>query len=203
MRFPTWSNEESSRTWLAHSARGLAARTGQIDGQDYLEGCTRKATDHFAHRGRSAIFILPADALATEATPLYVGASFSLSYQYFIANRLTIGGSLTGAFNGTVGGRTLFVAPVAFKLGYWWGKQPVEYTVGMDLGASVLRLSGNGMITPFAKLGGGAFAQVSEAWSLGGQVYWWLIPEIHTGTYSSLTRYANSLEVSLGALYHF
>lgn len=175
------------------------------DGQDYFGGLHKKGSQIISLTTGAGVplFILPADALATEATPLYVGASFSLSYQYFIANRLTIGGSLTGAFNGTVGGRTLFVAPVAFKLGYWWGKQPVEYTVGMDLGASVLRLSGNGMITPFAKLGGGAFAQVSEAWSLGGQVYWWLIPEIHTGTYSSLTRYANSLEVSLGALYHF
>lgn len=177
----------------------------QTDSQDYFGGLHKKGSQIISLTTGAGVplFVLPADALATETTPLNVGASFSLSYQYFIANRLTIGGSLTGAFNGTVGGRTLFIAPVALKLGYWWGKQPMEYTVGMDLGACVLRLSGNGVISPFAKLGGGAFTQVSEAWSIGGQAYWWLIPEIHTGTYSSLTRYANSLEISLGALYHF
>jgi hypothetical protein len=176
-----------------------------VDNQNYFGGLHRKGSQIISLTTGAGIplFILPADALATEASPLGVGASFSLGYQYFVANRLTIGGSLTGAFNGTVGGRTLFVAPVAFKLGYWWGTEPMEYTVGLDLGASVLRLSGDGVITPFAKLGGGAFAQISEAWSLGGQVYWWLIPEIHFNPYTDLTRYGNFLEISLGAVYHF
>ena len=175
------------------------------NGDDYFGGLHKKGSQIISLSTGAGVplFILPEDALATEATPLGIGASFSLSYQYFIANRLTLGGSLTGAFNGTVGGRTLFMAPVALKLGYWWGAAPMEYTVGLDLGLNVLRLSGNGMITPFAKLGGGMFVQISQSWSLGGQVYWWLIPEIHTGAYSDLTRYANSLEISLGAVYHF
>ncbi|HWR11568.1 MAG TPA: hypothetical protein VN445_07095 [Rectinemataceae bacterium] len=172
---------------------------------DYFGGLHKKGSQIISLSTGAGIplFILPADALATETSPLGVGASFSLGYQYFIANRLTIGGSLCGAFNSTVGGRTLFVAPVSFKLGYWWGKEPMEYTVSADVGASVLRLSGDGTISPFAKLGGGAYTQISEAWSLGGQVYWWLIPELHFGANSDLTRYANFLEISVGAVYHF
>lgn len=172
---------------------------------EYFGGLHRKGSQIIALNIGMGIplFILPEDPLATESRPLGLGASFSLSYQYFVANRFTIGGSLTGAFSGTVGGRTLFVAPIAFKMGYWWGRKTLEYNVGLDLGMSFLRLSGNGMITPFAKLGGGLFASVSESWSLGGQVYWWFIPEIHTGSYSDLTRYGNFLEISVGALYHF
>ena len=44
---------------------------------------------------------------------------------------------------------------------------------------------------------------MSQAWSLGGQVYWWFVPELHYGTQASLTRYGNFLEISIGALYHF
>lgn len=182
----------------------LFAQDGD-ENQNYFGGLHRKGSQIISLTTGAGIplFILPADALATETTPLGVGASFSLGYQYFVANRLTIGGSLCGAFNTTVGGRTLFVAPVAFRLGYWWGKEPMEYTVGLDVGATVLRLSGEGTISPFAKLGGGVFTQVSEAWSLGGQVFWWLIPELHFGVHSDLTRYANFLEISVGAVYHF
>lgn len=178
---------------------------GGGENQDYFGGLHRKGSQIISLTTGAGVplFILPADALATETTPLGVGASFSLGYQYFVANRFTIGGSLCGAFNTTVGGRTLFVAPVAFRLGYWWGKEPMEYTVGLDVGATVLRLSGDGTISPFAKLGGGVFTQVSEAWSLGGQVFWWLIPELHFGVNSDLTRYANFLEISVGAVYHF
>lgn len=173
--------------------------------QDYFGGLHKKGNQVIALTTGVEIplFILPEDPSPGDPTPLGLGASFSLGYQYFVADRLTIGGSLTGAFNGTVGGRTLFVAPVALKLGYWLGKGSLEGTVGLDLGASVMRLSGNGVITPFAKLGGGAFFALSEAWSLGGQISWWLIPELHFGSYSDLTRYGNFLETSLGVLYHF
>lgn len=175
------------------------------DGTDFFGGMHKKGSQMISLTTGAGVplFILPADAAATEAYPLEVGASFSLAYQYFVANSLSIGGSLTGAFNTTIGGRTLFMAPIAFKLGYWWGSEPMEYTVGMDLGLNIMRLSGDGVITPFAKAGGGVFVQLVQNWSLGGQVYWWLIPELHYGSYTSLDRYANFLEISIGALYHF
>lgn len=148
------------------------------------------------------LFVLPASAGATDPYPLGVGTSFGLSYQYFVADRISVGGSFTGAFNGTVGGRSLFMAPIAFKASYWWGASPMEYSASIDAGAAILRLSGNGMITPFAKAGMGAYYQVNGSWSLGGQAFWWFIPEIHTGSYANLTRYANIAEISAGAIYH-
>lgn len=149
------------------------------------------------------LFILPASADPGEDRPLKVGASFNLSYRYFIADRVTIGGGLTGAFNGTVGGRTLFLAPVTVGAAWWWNSAALEGNAGLDVGMNVMRLSGNGMLTPFAKAGTGLFYRISGGWSLGAQMYGWLIPEIHTGDYSELTRYGTELELSISALYHF
>ena len=182
-----------------------AAKEPQMEGTDYFGGLHKKGSQLISLTTGAEIplFILPADAAATSTYPLGVGASFSLNYEYFVANRLAIGGSLCGAFNTTVGGRTLFMAPIALKLGYWWGSAPMEYTLGVDLGLNIMRLSGNGVITPFAKAGGGAFVQMTQAWSLGGQIYWWFIPELHYGASTGLNRYGNFLEISIGALYHF
>ncbi len=189
---------------LLFLALPLAAQ-GTAPADDYFGGLHKKGSQliSLATGVEVPLFILPADPGATESAPLGVGASFSMSYQYFVANRISIGGALTGAFNGTVGGRTLFVAPISFRSAYWWGTAPMEYNAGIDLGVTVLRLSGNGMITPFAKLGAGIYRLVSEAWSVGGNMAWWLIPEIHTGTNAGLTRYANFLEISIGASYYF
>ncbi|HEY9054284.1 MAG TPA: hypothetical protein VIO60_05640 [Rectinemataceae bacterium] len=190
---------------LAFVLVGFLVSVHAQEQDDLFGGLHRKGSQmiSLSTGGGIPLFILPTDASATEPYPLGVGASFSLSYDYFLANRFALGGSLTGAFNTTVGGRTLFLAPLALRLGYWWGRSPVEFRAGTDLGFCIMRLSGNGVITPFAKAGAGAFVQVSEAWSVGGQTYWWFIPELHTGSYASLNRFANILEISIGALYHF
>lgn len=180
-----------------------AAQDGQAN--DYFGGLHRKGSQliELSTGVQAPLFIIPKDISATESSTLGFGASFSLRYQYFVANSVSVGGTLGGAFNGTIAGRSLFLAPISLHAGYWWGTAPMEYTAGIDLGMNVLRLSGKGMITPFAKLGGGVFRQISEAWSLGGQAYWWLVPEIHTGAYADLTRYGNFMEISFSAVYHF
>ncbi|MEN6476627.1 MAG: hypothetical protein ABFC75_01410 [Rectinema sp.] len=148
------------------------------------------------------LFVLPESAGAIESRPLGLGGSFGLTYQYFVADHIALGGSFSGAFNGTVGGRSLFIAPLSFRTAYWWGKMPMEYFASLDLGGSIMRLSGNGMITPFAKAGGGAFYLINGSWSVGAQAFWWFIPEIHSGSYSALTRYGNIAEISAAAVYH-
>lgn len=184
----------------------LAPSVAQDVTQDtYFGGLHRKGSQliSISAGGGIPLFILPASPTPGDAYPLNLGASLNIGYQYFVANRLSIGGALSGAFNGTVGGRNLFMAPLSFRAGYWFGKGSFEGSLGADLGFAIMRLSGNGVISPFTKAGGAAYFQVSEAWSLGGQVYWWLIPELHYGTESAYTRYGNFLEISLGAVYHF
>jgi hypothetical protein len=90
------------------------------------------------------LFIVPASPTPGDPNPLDIGASLNIGYQYFIGNNFTIGGALSGAYNGTIGGRNLFMAPLSFRTGYWFGKGSIEASVGGDVGFVIMRLSGNG-----------------------------------------------------------
>jgi len=147
------------------------------------------------------IFILP-DTREIVESKLDLGGVFSFSYQYFIARGLAISGTIGGGFNGTIGGRSLFVAPLSFRTAYWWAILPFEFNVGAELGGYLLRLGDYGMIGPFAKVGGGALWRSASSWSLGLQASFWLVPEIHTGSYSDLTRTGGFTEISALAVYH-
>jgi hypothetical protein len=131
-----------------------------------------------------------------------LGGSFSFSYQYFVARGFSVGGNIAGAFNGTIGGNSIFTAPLGATVSYWWTKLPFEFSVLEETGAFLVRYNGTGMIGPFFKGGGGAYWRATPSWSLGLQAYLWFLPEIHYGKYSSLSQYGGFVETSLAAVYH-
>ncbi len=133
---------------------------------------------------------------------LNLGASFSFSYQYFVARGLSIGGNFAGAFNGTIGGSSVFTAPLGFTTSYWWTKLPFEFTVLGEAGGYLTRYLSNGIIGPFLKAGGGAYWRATPSWSLGLQAYLWFVPELHYGDYTDLDRLAGFVETSIAAVYH-
>jgi len=147
------------------------------------------------------LFILP-DTRAVIEPKLDLGGSFSFSYQYFIYRGIAIGGTIGGAFNSSIGDQSLFVAPLSFRGAYWWTLGSFEFDVGAEVGGYLLRLGDDGVLGPFAKLGGGAFWNSASSWSIGLQSYFWLVPELHVGDYSDLTRTSGFLEVALAAVYH-
>ena len=150
---------------------------------------------------QAPLFTFGGDASTTD-DKLKLGGLFAFQYQNFVAPGLALGGTISGAFNGTIGGRSLFIAPLSFRTAYWWSLLPFELCVGVEAGGYLMRLEGKGMLGPFAKAGGGAYWRSSPSWSLGLQTYYWLVPEIHTGDYADLTRFGNFLEVGLSAVYH-
>ncbi len=133
---------------------------------------------------------------------LLVGGVFGFSYQYFIARGIALGGSLAGAFNGTIGGRSLFVAPLSFRTAYWWAAMPFEFCAAAEAGGYLMRLDTHGMLGPFAKVGGEVLWRISQGWSVGVKGYLWIVPEIHTGSNSSLSRTSGLTEVAMSAVYH-
>jgi hypothetical protein len=155
--------------------------------------------------GLSAGFQIPAFLVpqtGAGVTNLKLGGSFAFSYQYFVARSFAIGGNIAGAFNGTIGGQTVFVAPLGATASYWWTKLPFEVSVLGEAGAYLMRYNGKGIIDPFAKVGGGGYWRAAPSWSLGVQTYLWFVPEIHYGGYSSLNQYAGFIETSISAIYH-
>lgn len=145
------------------------------------------------------LFILPD---TSDERKLDLGGSFSFGYQYFVARGLALGGTIAGAFNSTIGDRSLFVAPLSFRTAYWWSFMPFEFDVAAEVGGYISRLSGNGMLGPFAKVGGGAYWRGASSWSVGLQSYLWIVPEIHVGDYADLTQTAGFVEVAVTAVYH-
>lgn len=133
---------------------------------------------------------------------LGLGGSFSFSYQYFVLRGLSLGGNIAGDFNGTIGGSSVFIAPLGFTTSYWWSVLPFEFSALFEAGAYLMRYNGNGIVDPFAKLGGGAYWRATSSWSLGLQAYLWFVPEIHYGSYTKLSQYAGFVETSITAVYH-
>jgi len=146
------------------------------------------------------LFLLPETGYGVEN--LKLGGVFSFSYQYFISRGFSIGGSISAAFNGTIGDQTVFVLPLGFTAAYWWAKMPFDFCVSGEIGAYLMRYNDHGIISPFAKLGGGALWRITSSWSLGLQSFFWFIPELHYGDYADLTQYSGFLETSIAAVYH-
>lgn len=149
---------------------------------------------------------VPAKSSSTSASTLYSGGLFSFGYQYFLTKSLAIGGTIDGAFNGTIAGRTLFVAPLSFRTAYWWDFSPFEVCAAVEAGAYLMSLDSGGTsevaVDPFAKAGGGAYWRVSRGWSIGLQTYFWFLPEIKTAGDMGLDAYSGFLEVAIAAFYH-
>jgi len=133
---------------------------------------------------------------------MYLGACFTFGYQYFMKKGLSIGGTLSGSYNQTMSGLSLFILPLSFKAAYWWSLLPFEFTASAELGGQMMRYNGSGMFGAFARAGGAGLYRINSLWSVGLELNYWFVPEIHSGDYTSLTRYGNFLEVAALAVYH-
>jgi opacity protein-like surface antigen len=149
------------------------------------------------------LFVLDSTGALISPSNMYPGASFDVQYRYMLGNHIGVGGSISGSFVTTIGGGTLFFAPIGATAAWIGGGDPLEYEFSTELGMNIMRLYGNGLIEPYAKLGAGLSRYVTSTWGIGAKVSWCFFPEFHFGTYSSLNSYANFLEFSIGASYHF
>lgn len=149
-----------------------------------------------------ALMYFPGTSSFGDLSKLDLGGSFSFSYQYFIERGLAIGGSLAGAFNNTIGGLTVFTAPLGFTTSYWWSVMPLEFSVLAEAGGYLTRYDSLGMLGLFAKAGGGAYWRITPGWSVGLQAYFWFLPELHASPHTDLDALAGYVETSVGAIYH-
>lgn len=146
------------------------------------------------------VFLLP--VTGGGASNLNLGGSISFSYQYFISRGFGLGGSISGALNGTIGGLTVFTAPLGVSASYWWAKLPFEFALLGEAGGYLTHYNNNSFIGPFGKAGGGAYWRATASWSIGLQAYFWFVPELHYGAYADLSQYGGFVETSVAAVYH-
>ncbi|MEI6875996.1 MAG: hypothetical protein WCL50_12805 [Spirochaetota bacterium] len=171
--------------------------------QGTLSSSPYKSGDHsisLSAGGMIPLAIIPFAGAAT--SQLHIGAGFGFSYRYFLDRQWAVGGSVSGAFNGTLAGRSLFIAPLSADISYWKAFVPFEFFLEGGVGGFLSRLDTNGMIGPFAKVGGAALWRTGSGWSVGIKSDVWLVPEIHVAPYADLTRTGLLLDAGLFAVYH-
>ncbi len=149
------------------------------------------------------LFVLDSAFSFYSCSNMNPGAVFGIQYRYMLSRHLAVGGSISGSFVTTIGGRTLFLAPICASASWLGGSDLLEFDATLETGMNIMRLSGSGMISPIVKAGAGLSRYISDAWSIGGRFSWWFVPELHTGTYTNLNSYANFLEFGVSARYHF
>ncbi len=149
------------------------------------------------------LFVLNNAGTLVSTPNMSPGAAFGLQYRYMLGKHFGLGGAIAGSYVTTIGGGTLFLAPIGLTAAWVGGTELLEFEGSTELGMNIMRLYGNGIISPYAKLGVGLGRYISTSWSIGAKINWWLVPELHIGTYSSLNSYAHFLEFSIGATYHF
>lgn len=149
------------------------------------------------------LFVLDNNGALISTPNMSPGATFGLQYRYMLGKHFGVGGTVAGSYVNTIGGGTLFLAPIGASAAWVTGSELLEFEGSAELGLNIMRLYGNGLISPYAKLGVGLGRYISTAWSIGANVNWWFVPELHFGSYSKLNAYANFLAFTLGAAYHF
>lgn len=149
------------------------------------------------------LFVLDATGSPIATPNMSPGAAFGMQYRYMTSKNIGFGASIAGSFVTTIGGGTLFLAPIGAFAAWVSGSDPLELEISTELGMNIIRLYGNGIISPYAKLGALLSRYISSSWSLGVKANWWFVPEVHLGAYSALNSYANFMEISVAAVYHF
>lgn len=139
---------------------------------------------------------------ATLKPNMYVGGVFSLEWSFFVAQRLALGGEVSGAFNSTPAERTLFIVPLTFKTSYFFGKLPWEFPVSLGVGGCFDTVSDLTHIDMFFKPEAGVFYRATPDWSFGASLSWWIIPQIYSD-HPDQTRIANIPSIRATAMYHF
>jgi len=182
----------------------LAALVWAQDGSYAMENRKKGSQSiELSPGGFLPLFVLDSTYALYPQTNMNPGAVFGIQYRYMLSPHIAVGGSLSGSFVTTIGGRTLFLAPICATASWLGGSDALEFDLSLEAGLNIMRLSGNGLISPIVKAGAGLSRYISDAWSIGGRFSWWFVPELHTGAYANLNSYGNFLEFGISARYHF
>ena len=135
---------------------------------------------------------------------VYVGASASVGYYYFLNSSFALGGDAIIGYNLSLGKKSLITVPVTIGAMY----QPVagkfEFPLMLNIGFGSTTCQTMTYFPSFAmKFTGGAFYRYSESWSFGlsSNTYW--IPQWKTGEQKAKSDHGIFTSAGLSVRYHF
>jgi hypothetical protein len=129
---------------------------------------------------------------------LSVGVFASFVFNYFITQRIFVGGELSFMAFGTRGNNMLYIVPFGVRVGYQFLYRRFEFPVSLMIGAAPQNYLEKGYFGPVVKPGFSAFWRYNPDWSFGMNAAWWFIPQWPENGNNS---FGNFLELTLSARY--
>jgi hypothetical protein len=130
------------------------------------------------------------------------GGTAALEWSFFVSPGFALGGDLGASVNFTPSGRGLYIVPITLKASYFFSNLPWEFPVSLGFGPCITTVSDASHVDMFVKPQAGIFYRVTPDWSFGGNLSWWVIPQIYW-KHKDQDRIGNFVQLSMTALYHF
>ena len=130
-----------------------------------------------------------------------IGGTGSLSFNYYLNSKLYIGGEVAGMFLPTIGGNTLYMIPLGFKIGTQFILGRFEFPIAAVLGITWHTYLDMGYFGFYAKASVSALYRATSDWAFGITSSWYFFPE-WTGK-AKEDFYGNFLDLNLTARYQY
>ena len=132
-----------------------------------------------------------------------VGGSGTLAFNFFISPHIFVGAELSGMFNSTRGGNTLFIVPFGLRIGYQFIIGRFEFPISLMAGAAQQIYTDKRYFGFILKPGASIFWRFNPDWSFGLNSVWYFVPQWRPKDDYEQKVNGNFVELTLSARYHF
>jgi hypothetical protein len=131
-----------------------------------------------------------------------IGGTGSLAFFYYLSSHWFIGGEIQGMFAPTFGGNMIYIIPMGVRGGYQFVVGRFEFPLTFMVGMAPITYIDTNYLGLFLKPEVSAYWRLNDSWSFGLNTGWWFVPQWPKDL-PEYNRYANFLELTLSARYHF
>ena len=136
------------------------------------------------------------------ATQMTVGGVGSLSYEAYLNNNIKLGLEVGGMFANDLNEVPFFMIPITGKIAYEFHFGQFNMPIYMGMGINIITYKELTNVQFLLKPGISLYWNFNSNWSFGGNLVYWLAPEIVFADHSQ-DRLGNYLDFTLSAQYHF
>ncbi|MBI9099823.1 MAG: hypothetical protein JEY91_15190 [Spirochaetaceae bacterium] len=139
---------------------------------------------------------------AVASTNLTLGGTGSLAYEAYLSNHIKLGLEIGGMFAYSPNMNPFFMVPITAKFGYEFHFGQFSLPIYIGTGINIITYKDLTNVQFLMKPGISLYYNYNSNWSFGGNLVWWVAPEIIPSS-SSQNRVGNFLDVTISAQYHF
>lgn len=139
---------------------------------------------------------------AVASTNLTLGGTGSLLYEAYLTNHFKLGLELGGMFAYSPNKNPFFMVPITARVAYEFHFGQFSMPLFMGMGVNILSYDQNSVAQFIMKPGVSLYWHYNSDWSFGGNLVWWICPEIVPDVEEE-NRIGNFLDFTISARYHF